>query len=57
MFTACLGLIASQLNGFPIAYYKMGQITFTLSSVLLDIVVFLAALAGTSWLIEKKIEH
>lgn len=52
-----MGLISTQLSGFPIVNYTIGQITFTLSSTLLDIAVFLAALAGTSWLIEKKIEH
>lgn len=57
IITACIGLISTQLNGFPIVNYNIGTINFTLSSTLLDIAVFLATLAGTSWLIEKKIEH
>ncbi len=54
---ACIGLAATQLGGLPIVTWNIGEITFTLSSTLLDIAVFLAMLAGTSWLIEKKIEH
>ena len=54
---ACIGLISNQLNELPTVIYNIGTLTFTLSSTLLDIAVFLAMLAGTSWLIEKKIEH
>lgn len=57
IITACLGFVTTQLAGLPIVTWNIGTITFTLSSTLLDIAVFLALLAGTSWLIEKKIEH
>ena len=57
IFTACLGLVSGYLSRFPIVTFKIGEIAFMLSSTLLDIAVILATLAGTSWLIEKKIEH
>ncbi len=57
IITSCMGLVSNQLGGLPIATWNIGQITFTLSSLLLDIALFLVMLAGTSWLIEKKIEH
>jgi hypothetical protein len=57
IITVCIGLIATKLAGLPIVTWNIGTITFTLSSTLLDIAVFLVMLAGTSWLIEKKIEH
>lgn len=57
LITSCIGLIATQLGGLPIVTWNIGEITFTLSSSLLDIAVFMVMLAGTSWLMEKKIEH
>jgi hypothetical protein len=53
----CIGFFATKLAGLPIVTWSIGTITFTLSSTLLDIAMFLVMLAGTSWLIEKKIEH
>ncbi|HEX2944937.1 MAG TPA: hypothetical protein VHT96_03170 [Clostridia bacterium] len=57
LILSLLGLITTRLSGFPIVNYNIGTISFTLSSTLLDIAVFFATLAGTSWLMEKKIEH
>lgn len=59
-FIAIVALIAAlslQLDRIPLVKFNVWQVETSLSRTLGDIIVFFAALAGTSWLMEKRIEH
>lgn len=59
-FIIIVGLISAlgiQLDKVPIIKFDVFQIETSLSRILADIITFLAAMAGTSWLMEKRIEH
>jgi hypothetical protein len=46
-----------QLDKVPLMKFNLWEIESSLSRTLADVVIFLAALAGTSRLMEKRIEH
>jgi hypothetical protein len=49
--------IESLISNVPLYTYTILGAKLTLSNILLDITLFIVALAGTSWLMEKRIEH
>ncbi len=61
-FLILCGLIAAlgiQVGKVPLMEFRfiLLKMIVPLSRILLDIVVFLAAIIGTSWLMEKRVEH
>jgi hypothetical protein len=58
-FVICISILIvlnSLLEGFPMVKFDLFGTEDSLSSLILSVVVFFAALFGTSWLMEKKIE-
>jgi hypothetical protein len=49
--------IEAKILDVPLYTYTVFGAKFTLSNMLLDIMLFITALIGTSWLMEKRIEH
>lgn len=59
-FIVIIGLISAlafQLDKVPLVKFNFLELETSLSRTLADIMTFLAAMAGTSWLMEKRIEH
>lgn len=54
---AALAFLNIQVQRIPIVEYNILGTEDSLSSTIVSVLVFLAALFGTSWLMENKIEH
>ncbi|ADY56104.1 hypothetical protein Sgly_1807 [Syntrophobotulus glycolicus DSM 8271] len=52
-----IGNIGLQMEKIPIHTYHILGINYSLSSLFFDILMFIGLLMGTSWLMEKRIEH
>lgn len=52
----CISYLAAKIQYYPIVKYSILGTDSSLSSTLLDIGVFAVLFAGTSWLMEKRIE-
>ena len=57
LLIAALAFLNIQVQKIPIVKYNILGTEDSLSSTIMSILVFLAALFGTSWLMENKIEH
>lgn len=57
VITGCIAALGIQLDRIPLVKFSLWEIETSLSRTLADIIVFLAAIAGASWLMEKRIEH
>jgi hypothetical protein len=57
IITGCTAALGIQLDKIPLMKFSLWEIETSLSRTLADIIVFLAAIAGTNWLMEKRIEH
>lgn len=57
VITGLLAALAFQLDKIPLLRFEVFSMETNLSRTLADIIAFLAAVAGTSWLMEKRIEH
>jgi hypothetical protein len=57
IITGCIAALGMQLDMIPLVKFSIWQIDTSLSRTLMDLFVFLAAITGTSWLMEKRIEH
>lgn len=50
------GLISEQIKKIPVVVFNIGGSNYSLTSIMFNVVIFALAFAGTSWLVEKKIE-
>jgi hypothetical protein len=57
LIAGLLAVLGSQLEKVPLVNFSIGRIETSLSQTIADIIVFVAAMAGTGWMMEKKIEH
>lgn len=57
IITSLMAFVELKVSNVPLYTYTIFQAEFTLSTILLNIVLFITALAGTGWLMEKRIEH
>ncbi len=57
LLTAVLAIADTQINRFPIYTFNLLDINFSVSMIISNIITFVLLLVGTSWLIEKRIEH
>ena len=55
--TALISALSMQLEKVPIIEYSIMSYSSSLSTTISQVLIFIAALAGTSWLMEKRIEH
>lgn len=56
-YCVATGLLAQQLNKFPVVNFKLWGSNYPLTAIIFDVVLFVLAFVGTSWLVEKKIEN
>jgi hypothetical protein len=54
---AALAFLGTLLQSVPLVQFTLLGTEDSLSSIMLSVLVFLAALFGTSWLMESKIDH
>lgn len=54
---AALAFLGTLLQSMPLVQFTLLGTEDSLSSIILSVLVFLAALFGTSWLMESKIDH
>lgn len=57
MLTVLFTALEGQVGRFPIYTFRLMDISFALSTAVMNIVIFTLLLIGTGWLMEKKIEH
>ncbi|MHB8126178.1 MAG: hypothetical protein ACYDEJ_11145 [Desulfitobacteriaceae bacterium] len=57
ILVAVFGYLGMQIEKIPIYTYSILGMNYSISSTIYDILVFILLLLGTSWLMEKRIEH